>query len=82
MRIVGRYAPRTETLWSWDIRGSNVRLNRVFELDRLPYGGYLGDDTAVTVDRQKKGRRLWMRKVLHEEPCRLRPLKRETRYCN
>jgi hypothetical protein len=29
-RIVGRYVPRTETLHSWDIRGSNVRLNRVF----------------------------------------------------
>jgi hypothetical protein len=28
-RIVGRYVPRTETLRSWDIRGSNVRLNRV-----------------------------------------------------
>jgi hypothetical protein len=30
VRIVGRYVPRTETLRSWDIRGSNVRLNRVF----------------------------------------------------
>jgi hypothetical protein len=28
-RIVGRYVPRTEALRSWDIRGSNVRLNRV-----------------------------------------------------
>jgi hypothetical protein len=26
-------------------------LNRVFELNRLPYGGYLGDDT---VDRRGK----------------------------
>jgi hypothetical protein len=40
MRIVGRYAPRMESQWSWDIRGSNVRLNRVFELNHLPYGGY------------------------------------------
>ena len=40
MRIVGRYVLRTETLRSWDIRGSNVRLNRVFELNRLPYGDY------------------------------------------
>jgi hypothetical protein len=32
-RIVGRYVPRTEGLWSWDICGSNVRLNRVFELN-------------------------------------------------
>jgi hypothetical protein len=50
-RIVGRYVPRTESLRSWDIRGSNVRLNRVFELNRLPYGGYPGDDT---VDRRGK----------------------------
>jgi hypothetical protein len=54
MRIVGRYAPRTESLRSWDIRGSNVRLNRVFELNRLPYIGYPGDDTAAAVDRRGK----------------------------
>jgi hypothetical protein len=53
-RILGRYVPRTETLRSWDIRGSNVRLNRVFELNRLPYGGYPGDDDAVVVDRRGK----------------------------
>jgi hypothetical protein len=29
-RIVGRYVPKTETLRSWDIRGSNVHLNHVF----------------------------------------------------
>jgi hypothetical protein len=52
VRIVGRYVPRTEALWSWDIRGSNDRLNRVFELNRLPYGGYPGDDVA---DRHGKG---------------------------
>jgi hypothetical protein len=45
-RIVGRYVPRTEGLQSWDICGSNVRLNRVFELNCLPYGGYPGDDAA------------------------------------
>jgi hypothetical protein len=38
--------PRTEGLRSWDIRGSNVRLNQVFELNCLPYGGYPGEDTA------------------------------------
>jgi hypothetical protein len=54
VRIVGRYVPRTEALRSWDIRGSNVRLNRVFELNRLPYGGYLGDDAVVAVDRRGK----------------------------
>jgi hypothetical protein len=51
VRIVGRYVPRTEALWSWDIRGSNVRLNRVFELNHLPYSGYPGEDV---VDRRGK----------------------------
>jgi hypothetical protein len=51
VRIVGRYVPRTEALWSWDIRGSNVRLNRVFELNCLSYGGYPGDDA---IDRRGK----------------------------
>jgi hypothetical protein len=54
VRIVGRYAPRTEALRSWDICGSNVRLNRVFELNRLPYGGYPGDDDAAATDRRGK----------------------------
>jgi hypothetical protein len=53
-RIVGRYVPKKKTLRSWDIRGSNVRLNRVFELNRLPYGGYPGDDDAGVVDRRGK----------------------------
>jgi hypothetical protein len=51
VRIVGRYVPRTEALRSWDICGSNVRLNRVFELNCLPYSGYPGDDA---VDRRGK----------------------------
>jgi hypothetical protein len=38
VRIVGRYVPKTEGQRSWDIRGSNDRLNRVFELNRLPNG--------------------------------------------
>jgi hypothetical protein len=50
-RIVGRYVPRKEALRSWDIRGSNILLNRVFELNRLPYGGYPGDEA---VDRRGK----------------------------
>jgi hypothetical protein len=54
MRIVGRYVSRTEALRSWDIRGSNVRQNRVFELNRLPYGGYPGDDAVVAVDHRGK----------------------------
>jgi hypothetical protein len=51
VRIVGRYMPRTEGQRSWDILGSNDRLNRVFELNRLPYGGYPGQDD---VDRRGK----------------------------
>jgi hypothetical protein len=59
-RIVGRYVLRTEGLRSWDIRGSNVRLNRVFELNCLPYGGYPGEDAAdhrgkKTVDMTEEG---------------------------
>jgi hypothetical protein len=81
VRIVGRYAPRTESLRSWDIRGSNVRLNRVFELNRLPYGGYPGDDVVAAVDRRGK-----KPVVLAEEgPSREaapRPLRRENRYCS
>jgi hypothetical protein len=50
-RIVGRYVPRTEGLRSWDIRGSNDRLNRVFDLNRLPYDGYPGEDAT---DRRRK----------------------------
>jgi hypothetical protein len=54
VRIVGRYVPRTEALRSWDILGSNVCLNRVFELNRLPYGGYPRDDAVVAVDHRGK----------------------------
>jgi hypothetical protein len=51
VRIVGRYVPKTEAQRSWDIRGSNDCLNRVFELNCLPYGGYPGEDV---VDRRGK----------------------------
>jgi hypothetical protein len=51
VRIVGRYVPKTKAQRSWDIRGSNDRLNRVFELNCLPYGGYPGEDV---VDRRGK----------------------------
>jgi hypothetical protein len=51
VRIVGRYVPKTEAQRSWDIRRSNDRLNRVFELNCLPYGGYPGQDV---VDRRGK----------------------------
>jgi hypothetical protein len=46
--IVGKYVSKTKTLRSWDIRGSNVRLNR------LPYAGYPGDDYANVVVRRRK----------------------------
>jgi hypothetical protein len=36
VRIVGRYVSKTEAQRSWDIRGSNDRLNRVFELNHRP----------------------------------------------
>jgi hypothetical protein len=51
VQIVGRYVPKTEAQRSWDMRGSNDRLNRVFELNCLPYGGYPGQDV---VDRRGK----------------------------
>jgi hypothetical protein len=53
-KIVGKYVPKTETLRSWDICGSNVRLNCVFELNRLPYTGYPGDDYGDVVVRRGK----------------------------
>jgi hypothetical protein len=64
VRIVGRYAPRTEGLRSWDIIGSNVRLNRVFELNRLPYVGYPGDDAATPADRRRRCALTWRMHVL------------------
>jgi hypothetical protein len=51
VQIVGRYVPKTEGQRSWDIRGSNDRLNRFFELNLLLYGGYPGQDD---VDRRGK----------------------------
>jgi hypothetical protein len=75
VNIVGRYAPRTEGLRSWDIRGSNVCLNWVFELNRLPYGGYPGDDAVAAADRRGKNQWSWLRKALRG---RLpQPLRRE-----
>jgi hypothetical protein len=70
-RIVGRYVLKIEGLWSWDIRGSNDRLNRVFELNRLPYGGYPGEDAEAA------GRNRWV--VPRKGPRRRlpRPLRRE-----
>jgi hypothetical protein len=54
MKIVGKYVPKTETLRSWDMRGSNARLNRVFELNHLSYGGYPKGDYADIASRRGK----------------------------
>jgi hypothetical protein len=40
VKIVEKYALKTEMLRRWDIHGSKVRLNRVFELNKLPYDPY------------------------------------------
>jgi hypothetical protein len=53
VKVVGKYAPKTEML-SWDIRGSNVRLNRVFELNKFPYGFYPEGDSADAGDDRGK----------------------------
>jgi hypothetical protein len=60
-RIVGRYLLKTEGLRSWDIRGANDRLNRVFELNYLPYSGYPGGDAADRRGKKPMG-------VTEEEP--------------
>jgi hypothetical protein len=54
VKIVGKYVPGIETLRSWDICGSNVWLNRVFELNSLPYASYPGDNDADTSIRRGK----------------------------
>jgi hypothetical protein len=40
VKIVGKYSSKTELTRSWDIRGSNARLNRVFELNGFWYDPY------------------------------------------
>jgi hypothetical protein len=75
-RIVGRYMPKTETLQSWDIYGSNVRLNCVFELNRLPYVGYPERTMPLLVIVGEKGRWQRLMKALRGEQCRVRPLRR------
>jgi hypothetical protein len=54
IRIVGKYALKIEMIKSWDIRGSNVRLNHVFELNCLPYGPYPEGDSIDAGDDQGK----------------------------
>jgi hypothetical protein len=38
---------RRRILRIWDICGSNVRLNHIFELSRLPYAGYRGTTMLI-----------------------------------
>ena len=55
LKIVSKYSVKTELTRSWEIRGLNVRLNRVFELNGLRYGPYPeGGSTDVGDDRGKK----------------------------
>jgi hypothetical protein len=47
IKIVVKYVPKNQMLKCWDIRGSNVRLNHVFELNILSYGPYSEGDSTV-----------------------------------
>lgn len=58
MKIVGKYSTKTETPKSRDIRGSNVRLNHVFELNNIQYGPYPKEvyvDVGDVEGQKKKG---------------------------
>jgi hypothetical protein len=55
VKIVGKYVPKTETLRSWDIRGSNVRLNCVFELNRCRMLATLGMMMPMLLSAGGKG---------------------------
>jgi hypothetical protein len=55
VKILGKYLEKMELTRSWEIRGSNVGLNRVFELNGLRYGPYHeGDSADAEDDRGKK----------------------------
>jgi hypothetical protein len=58
VKIVGKYCRKTKMSRSWDIHGSNVRLNCVFELNGLRYGLYPKEgstDVGDAGERKKKG---------------------------
>jgi hypothetical protein len=57
VKIVGKYSMKKDMPRSWDIHGSNVRLNWNFELNNLHYGPYHEDSTDVvdTGYRRRKG---------------------------
>jgi hypothetical protein len=52
--IVGKYSAKIELPRSWDIRGSNVRLNCVFELNGLRYRPYPEEGSADAGDDWEK----------------------------
>ena len=55
VKSVGKYSMKTKLIRSWDIRGSNVRLNRIFKLNGLWYGPYPeGGSADAGDDRGKK----------------------------
>jgi hypothetical protein len=59
IKNVGKYSTKTEMSRSWDIRGSNVRLNHVFELNGLRYDPYREEGSTDVRDaaecRKKRG---------------------------
>jgi hypothetical protein len=59
VKIVGKYSTKTELTRSWDIRGSYVRLKRVFELNVLRYGPFLEGGYADARDDRGKKAKTW-----------------------
>jgi hypothetical protein len=54
VKIVGKYLAKTKLARSWDIRGLNVRLNCVFELNGLCYGPYPKEGSTDARDERGK----------------------------
>jgi hypothetical protein len=48
-KVIRKYVRKTKLSKSMDIQGCNVLINRVFELNHLPYGLYL-EDTAKDIE--------------------------------
>lgn len=69
VKIDGKYLTKTETPKSWDIRGSNVRLNRVFELNNLWYGLYPEEGSTDVRDVKGQKRKGGIRRGGVDEGC-------------
>jgi hypothetical protein len=54
VKFISKYLAKTELMRSWEIRGSNVRLNHDFELNDLPYGPYPKEGCTDTGDEWGK----------------------------